>query len=178
MTYDTRRPPPDYDPPVLPGTRDFGFLHPPTSGVNGGGSGYGNPRVSDLLGRVVAALLPEADRVKSDKWAQDEDGRLPVIRLKRLLVFSRDGTITAYPDFILFQAVLRRTVQDRPITIGRLVRPDQAYELEPLPNKLLSKAATRLIAEGWMNEQGQPLIADDRNEQEGTWDYDDDEHAF
>ena len=71
MTYDTRRPPPDYDPPVLPGTRDFGFLHPPTTGGgNGGGSGYGNPRVSDLLGRVVAALMPEPDRVKSDNGAK------------------------------------------------------------------------------------------------------------
>ena len=178
MTYDTRRPLPDYDPPVLPGTRDFGFLHPPTSGGNGGGSGYGNPRVSDLLGRVVAALMPEPDRVKSDKWSQDEDGKLAVIRLKRLLVFSRNGDITAYPDYLFFQARLRRTVENRPITLGRLVRPEQAYELEPLPPKLLNKAAQRMIDEGWMTPEGQPLIADSRNEQEGTWDYDDNEHAF
>ena len=139
------------------GTGTFDHLDPPPGPYDGNGNYQaGNPRIADLVGRVVAAIGPKPARVNSAQWGDPEDGKLAVQILDRLLVFNRRGQIAEYPHYLIFQSRLRKTLNGRPITLARLVRPEQAYELVPLPPALRAKAAEKLVAEGWMTPNGQP----------------------
>ena len=122
--------------PARGGNGGFGFLDPPA--VADTGSGSGAPKVAELLSRVICAIAPQPDVVQSQKY-----GEMEVARLRWLVVFEpRTGTPTAYPDYLFFQYRLRRQVLGRPATLGRLMRPGQAYELEPV------SAATRQPGRG------------------------------
>ena len=151
----------------------WGSLDPPQAVVP---PRAGWPRMVELVGRVVAALGPVEDEVYSDRWG-DQD----VLRLRRLIVFDRSGQPTEHRGYIIYQSRLRKAISGRPVTIGRIIRPEQAYELETIGSVLRDRAAQVLIDEGWMLDDGRlpadgphpaAASASERVVDEG-WHYDD-----
>ena len=70
----------------------------------------------------------------------------------------------------------------RPATLGRLLRPGQAYELEPVGNATRERAGTLMVEGGWIAADGTPAAAPEPMPGETygrRWDeYEDDEGAF
>ena len=132
----------------------YGFLDPPA--VADTGSGSGAPKVAELLSRVICAIAPQPDVVQSQKY-----GEMEVARLRWLVVFEpRTGTPTAYPDYLFFSvsAAEGKCWAARPHW-GRLMRPGQAYELEPVSAATRNRAGELLVEGGWIADDGTPAAA-------------------
>ena len=156
------------------GNGGFGFLDPPARPP----SGYSGdaPRVSELVGRVIAAIGPEEDHITSAKY-----GELDVVRCRVVVVFDRDGTPRPYRNFLFYQYRLRLAIIGRPATLGRISRPGPAFELEPVADKLRIRAGEALVEGGWINPDGS--LPEDPKPMRGEtfgrrWDEYDDGEAF
>ena len=116
------------------------------------------PRVSDLVGFVVCAVNGKEDTVFSQQY-----GELDVVKLDRLVVFDSDGNGTPYPGFTIFQSILREQMC-RPVTIGRIKRPGNAFVLEQVPNALRDKVADICEEKGWLKPSAKKVHRDDEGE--------------
>ena len=125
------------------GRSEFDPPEPPVLGSDA-------PKVAELVGFVVAAVGGKPDVVHSDRYGECE-----VTRLDRLVVFDEDGVGTEYPDFLIFQTALRPQTL-RPLTIGRLARPQAAFVLQPVKPTLRDKVVAELEANGWMPGKSKP----------------------
>ena len=103
-----------------------------------------HPKVADLVGRVVASVGPHwGDEVET------EYGFSTPLRLERLVVFDTAGNGQSFEDFAIWQTVLQEGM-DKPVAVGRLLRPKNAYVLEPVDLKIKERVAQVLQENNWL----------------------------
>ena len=114
--------------------------------------GADKPKVRELVGFVVACVGARKDTAVVDKQEQD------VVKLDRLVVITANKTAPAgiegvsYPDYIIWQKRFQWQLEaaDKPVVIGRIVRPEQAFELEIIPNDKKAAVVELMEANDWL----------------------------
>ena len=103
-----------------------------------------HPKVADLVGSVVASVGPQwGDEVET------EYGFSTPLRLERLVVFDSRGNGQSFEDFAIWQTVLQEAM-NKPVAVGRLLRPKNAYVLDPVDLKIKARVAEVLKENGWL----------------------------
>ena len=100
------------------------------------------PAMGDLVNTVLALLGPgEVEKVPT------EYGERKRLRLEWLVVFNSEGAIAGvFEDYAIFQASLIPQLEGRPVTVGKLKRPGQGYELISMTDAVKEKVRDALFA--------------------------------
>ena len=104
---------------------------------------YSNqPAMSDLVNSVIALLGPGEPEMVPTEYGERER-----VRFDHLVVFNSQGGIAdVFEDYAIFQASLLPQVKGRPVTVGKLRRPGQGYELLKMTKPIKEKVRDALFA--------------------------------